>query len=59
MPLRSLMRWLKDRLMQDVPAEVAGCEFECHRRDCQRGDWENCQVRLREASLAGSDGDSE
>lgn len=50
--MRSLVRWLKERVMQDVPADLAACEFECHRRACQRGDWENCPLRLREASLA-------
>lgn len=55
MPVRSLMRWLRERVLQDVPAELAGCEFECHRRACKRGDWENCPVRLKEASLAESE----
>ena len=52
MALRKLARWLRERLLQDVPADLAGCEFECHRRACRKGDWDRCPLRLKEASLA-------
>ncbi len=53
--LRTLIRWLRERIMQDVPVELAGCEFECHRRACAKGDWESCPLRLREAALTDAD----
>ena len=46
-PLFRLRRWIKSRLIQDVPEEIAACEFECRKTRCQRGDWETCENRLR------------
>jgi hypothetical protein len=44
---RRLRRWIKRRLIQDVPEEIAACEFECRRTECQQGEWETCERRLR------------
>ena len=46
-PFRWLRRWIKGRLVQDVPEEIAACEFECRRTECKQGDWETCERRLR------------
>ena len=46
-PFRRLRRWLKSRLIQDVPEAFAACEFECRRMECRQGDWETCEKRLR------------
>jgi hypothetical protein len=45
-PFRKLRRWLS-RLIQDVPEDIAACEFECRRLECRQGDWETCEKRLR------------
>jgi hypothetical protein len=40
-------QWFKTLLIQDVPEEIAACEFECRRTDCRQGEWETCPNRLR------------
>ena len=45
--LRRLQRWIKTRLIQDVPKDIAACEFECRRTECRQGEWETCERRLR------------
>jgi hypothetical protein len=42
-----LRRWIKRRLIQDVPEDIAACEFECRRMECRQGDWQTCEKRLR------------
>jgi hypothetical protein len=44
---RRLRRWIKGRWIQDVPEDIAACEFECRRLECRQGDWETCENRLR------------
>lgn len=39
-------RWLKRAVVQDVPDEVALCEFDCRKKQCLRGDWSTCERRL-------------
>lgn len=46
-PFFRLRRWIKGRLIQDVPEDIAACEFECRRTECHQGDWETCEKRLR------------
>ena len=45
--LRRLWRWIKTRLIQDVPEDIAACEFDCRRTECRQGDWKTCENRLR------------
>jgi hypothetical protein len=53
MPLiRSLMDKLSEwigRSVQDVPAEIAACEFDCSRPHCYGDELEDCPRRIREA----------
>lgn len=44
---RRLRRWFKSRWIQDVPEDIAACEFECRRLECRQGEWETCENRLR------------
>lgn len=46
-PFRRLQQWIKDRMVQDVPEDIAACEFECRRTECRLGDWSTCENRLR------------
>lgn len=34
-------------LVEDVPEELALCEFECRRCDCTWGQWLTCERRLQ------------
>lgn len=45
--VRRVVEWFKARWVQDVPEEVAPCEFECRKTECRHGDWETCERRLR------------
>ena len=39
-------RWLKDRLVEDVPDSLALCEFGCRKPECRAGEWAQCERRL-------------
>ena len=47
------MLWKKisDQVWQDVPQEIAACEFGCNRKNCLVGEWEKCERRKWEASV--------
>ena len=45
-----LLNWLKIPV-EEAPAEIAFCEFECGESECQHSDWESCEPRL-EASCS-------
>lgn len=36
---------------EDVPAEIARCEFDCPQRECRQGEWAACEKR-RSAEIA-------
>jgi hypothetical protein len=40
-----IRRWVKDRIIQEAPEEVARCEFECRALQCNQGHWESCGLR--------------
>ena len=42
-------RWLKDQLVEEVPDELARCEFGCRRSECRMGEWASCERRIEEA----------
>ena len=44
--LRKFGVWLKGLLIEEVPAEIAVCEFDCRRTQCLFEEWENCPNRL-------------
>ncbi len=43
----SLGQWISNRLIGDVPEDLAQCEFECHRLECREDEWRTCKNRLR------------
>jgi hypothetical protein len=43
---RKASRWLKEQIIQDVPEDIALCEFDCRKSQCLMGEWENCERRL-------------
>jgi hypothetical protein len=48
--LRRLFDRTARRAVDDAPAEISACEFECRKLECQEGEWESCPHRLRNAS---------
>ena len=49
-----LFHWLKIPVAE-VPEEIAVCEFECGKADCQQGDWERCERRLKACGSQGQE----
>lgn len=45
-PIGRLIFWIRSKLVQDVPDALAECEFDCHRPDCTRREWEKCSIRV-------------
>lgn len=41
---------IKAEFVQDVPAEIAFCEFNCHKQQCTEGEWQTCPRRIARAA---------
>ncbi|MFO1155001.1 MAG: hypothetical protein U1E42_15285 [Rhodospirillales bacterium] len=39
--------WIGMRLVQDVPEDIAACEFDCSKEECAGPELLNCQRRIR------------
>ncbi|MCU0804567.1 MAG: hypothetical protein MUF79_05705 [Burkholderiales bacterium] len=59
-PLDKKRSWLRRLLergargaVDDPPAEISACEFECRKLECREGEWETCAHRLRSAARDG------
>jgi len=48
--IASLRRWAKNLLIQDVPSDIALCEFDCRKDQCRDDEWETCDRRLTRAA---------
>jgi hypothetical protein len=46
----SLWQWIKDEIVQDVPEEIALCEFDCNKAQCTQEQWLACSRRLAHAA---------
>ncbi|MGF1523439.1 MAG: hypothetical protein ACFBSF_14080 [Leptolyngbyaceae cyanobacterium] len=50
--LNSFLARLKNYWSVEVPDDIAACEFDCRKLECQTKDWETCPKRQqREAAL--------
>jgi hypothetical protein len=47
--VRRAWTWFANELIQDVPEELALCEFDCRKPKCTYGEWSSCERRLRKA----------
>jgi len=43
--MQKLWNRLRPMLVQEVPEELAVCEFHCAEPNCTVGDWDNCELR--------------
>jgi len=50
-PLARLWQWIHGQLVQDVPEDLAVCEFDCRKLQCTMGEWETCERRLERVEL--------
>jgi hypothetical protein len=46
-PLNRLKPWFVEQV-QDVPEDIAVCEFDCRKPVCLVSEWETCERRLRD-----------
>ncbi len=38
--------WIGVQLVQDVPEDIAACEFDCSKPECEGADLINCERRM-------------
>lgn len=43
-------QWIRNQIVQEVPIEIALCEFDCDKQQCTEEEWRTCPRRL--ASVA-------
>ncbi|MBZ0248028.1 MAG: hypothetical protein K8F93_00070 [Burkholderiales bacterium] len=41
--------WLRGEIVDQVPSDIAACEFHCRVDECLHDKWETCENRLRAA----------
>jgi hypothetical protein len=47
----SLWQRLKNLVIEDVPEDLAICEFDCPKNQCTYGEWATCQRRIQLTAL--------
>jgi hypothetical protein len=48
--LRHCWQQLKDHLIEEVPEDIAVCEFDCRKGQCLYREWISCERRLSKAA---------
>lgn len=48
--LTRFRQWAKGLVVQDVPEDIAVCEFDCRKGQCKQDEWEKCERRLTKAA---------
>jgi hypothetical protein len=49
-PFRRLWRFMARQIVDDVPEDVAICEFDCRKGQCMQDEWAVCERRSRKGS---------
>lgn len=57
-PFHGLLDFVKRQIVDEVPEDLAICEFECRRECCSEADWAACELRLRKGAGVLSPGSS-
>ena len=42
--------WVGAHVVQDVPEDIAACEFDCSKPECEGAELVNCEPRIRTAA---------
>ena len=50
--MRPIWLWLENQFIQEIPADLALCEYECRKQDCTEADWLICERRITHAEAA-------
>jgi len=49
-PVQRIWQWIKNQIVQDVPKDIALCEFDCRKEQCREDEWATCERRLSAAA---------
>lgn len=47
---RRLRRWVTNQVIQEIPGDIALCEFDCRKEQCTIEEWATCERRISGAS---------
>jgi hypothetical protein len=47
--LSPILHWMGKQIVDEVPSEIALCEFDCDKTQCTLKEWKACPRRLRKA----------
>ena len=50
-PCSRLKHWLAENWSQEVPEDMAVCEFDCSKLECSQADFESCERRIKHRTL--------
>lgn len=45
----AILQWIGKQIVDDVPPEIALCEFDCDKTRCTLKEWQSCPRRLSKA----------
>jgi hypothetical protein len=45
-PVRRFIRRIITGIVQDVPPDIALCEYDCRKEGCTHQEWEDCDRRI-------------
>ena len=43
-------QWIKNQIVQEVPEDIALCEFACYKQQCTEKEWQACPRRIARAA---------
>jgi hypothetical protein len=49
-PAQRFWRWFKGQIIEDVPKDIAICEYDCPKEQCRENEWATCERRLSAAA---------
>jgi hypothetical protein len=41
-----LWQWIRNQIVQQIPEEIALCEFDCYKQQCTDKEWQTCTRRI-------------
>jgi hypothetical protein len=48
--LYRVLGWIRRQIVEEVPEDIAICEFGCHKSQCTMQEWLTCHRRLGRAA---------
>ena len=41
-----IWQWIKREFIQDIPDDIALCEYDCRKQECTNEEWLTCERRV-------------